>query len=251
VTVVTDKGEMQVPVTPFIKDFSIINLAKLKTHGLTILTGAMKNLYGLIPGYHKSLLHSKFITPWEFSGFLADYYHEVSKYLSFNIVDAVVSMEGEGPSSGKLKKTGYLIGGRNAVAIERVCCQLLGVNERSVPYLQRYKEKYGLPEVEIKGDELVPVKGFVVPGKRLSKFMSNKVIKFILNILAKHFHIMPVIEPEKCKKCYACVHVCPVNAISKELVFDRKICINCLCCFEVCPYKAIKVKKNWIAKFFT
>jgi|LSQX01.1.fsa_nt_gb uncharacterized protein (DUF362 family)/NAD-dependent dihydropyrimidine dehydrogenase PreA subunit len=248
---VSGKNTVKVPVTPLIKDFSLVNISKLKTHGLTILTAAIKNLYGLIPGYHKSVLHSKFVSPIDFSEFIADYYHNIRKYVSFNLVDAVVSMEGKGPSAGKLKLTGYIIGGTNAVAVDMICCRLLGLNVKNVPFLQKYDEKYGLPDVELTGDELVPVKNFSIPGKNKHILTSNKVIKRCLNFAGKFFKILPEIQYEKCKKCYACVQVCPVKAISKELVVDKNKCISCLCCFEVCPYKAIEVKKSFIARLFT
>jgi len=242
---------VNVPITSFVKDYSLINIAKLKTHNFTVLTAAVKNLYGLIPGYHKSILHGRFVSPLDFSQFIAEYYHAVSRYVSFNIVDAVVSMEGNGPSSGNLRNTGYLIGGKNAVAVDIVCCWLLGINETKVPYLQAYKKKYGLPEVEINGDELISVKHFVVPGKNFYLFMSNGFLRKCLNLLGKYFNLIPEIKQSKCKKCFACKQVCPVNAISEELKIDRIKCINCLCCFEVCPYRAIKVKKSFLARLLT
>ncbi|HNS31966.1 MAG TPA: DUF362 domain-containing protein [bacterium] len=242
---------VRVPVTSLIKDYSLVNISKLKTHGLTVLTGAVKNLYGLIPGYHKSMLHSRFVSPLDFSGFIAAYYNSIKKYVTFNIVDAIVSMEGNGPSSGKLRTTGYLIGGKNAVAVDMVCCRLLGIKEETIPYLHIYKKKFGLPELEILGDRLTAVRNFSVPGKRLIFLMSNGFIKHFMRFAGKHFEIMPVIEPSKCVKCYACVQVCPVSAISKSLKFDREKCISCLCCFEVCPHRAIVVKKSLMARLFT
>ena len=241
----------RVPVTDFLKDYALVNVAKLKTHGLTVLTSAVKNLYGLIPGYHKSVLHSRFVSPLDFSEFIADYYRAVNSYVAFNIVDAVVSMEGSGPSSGKLRNTGYIIGGRNAAAVDTVCCRLLGIQEKNVPHLRIYGEKYGLPDVEARGDALIPAKHFAVPGKRLHSLMSKRMVKPLLKTAAKYFKITPVIEPLKCKKCYACVQVCPVQAISGDLTFDRTKCINCLCCFEVCPYRAIEIKKSFVARIFT
>ncbi|MBN1445676.1 MAG: DUF362 domain-containing protein [Candidatus Omnitrophica bacterium] len=241
----------EVPVTDYLKEFSLINIAKLKTHGLTILTAAMKNLYGLIPGFRKSVLHSIFVSPLHFSEFLAVYYHAVKDYVSFNLVDAVVAMEGSGPAAGKLRDTGYLIGGRNAVAVDIACCKIIGIKPENIPYLKIYGERYGLPEIELAGDELVPVKDFDIPGRRTGAVISNRAFRPLLGLLGKHFKAMPVIDYAQCRKCRACVQVCPVKAISKDLKFDRKKCINCLCCFEVCPYKAISVKKSFIAKLFT
>ena len=247
----TGDRKTEVPVTDCIKEYSLASIAKLKTHGLTILTAAMKNLYGLIPGFRKSVLHSIFISPLHFSQFIVDFYRAVEKYVSFNLVDAVVSMEGNGPSAGKLRNTGYIIGGRNAVAVDIACCRLIGIRPESVPCLEIYREKYGLPEVEITGDALVPVRNFDVPGRRAGAFVSSRFFRPFLDLLGKYFRVMPVINPELCKECYACTKVCPVKAISEDLKFDRKKCINCLCCFEVCPHRAISVKKSFIARLFT
>ena len=246
-----DGKQIEVPVTEYLNDFNVFNIAKLKTHGLTLITAALKNLYGLIPGFHKSVLHSRFISPFEFSQFLVSYYAAIKKYLFFNLIDAVISMEGGGPSAGKLKKTGYIIGGSDAVAVDMVCCYLLGIKPFDVPYLKIYDDLYGLPELDIKGDDLVPVKSFLVPGIRKNRLLSSSVLKPFLKFLAKYFRAIPIIDPAICKKCYACEKVCPVKAISHDLKFNRKKCINCLCCFEVCPHKAIRVKKSFIARIFT
>ncbi|MCX8081810.1 MAG: DUF362 domain-containing protein [bacterium] len=241
----------KVPVTDYLKEYRIFNLPKLKTHGLTVITAALKNLYGLIPGFHKSVLHSKFISPVEFSEFLISYYQVIKPYVFFNLIDAIISMEGEGPSAGNLIHTGYLIGGRDAVAIDMICCELTGLKVEDVPYLRIYKERYGLPDIEVIGDIPLSTKKFNIPGRKRNKIFSSKVLKPVLCLLAKYFKAIPVINPSVCKKCYACREVCPVKAISENLKFDRKKCINCLCCFEVCPYKAINIKKSLIAKLFT
>jgi len=243
--------KIEVPLTDYVKNFSMVNVAKLKTHGLTILTAAVKNLYGLIPGFHKSILHSRFVSPYDFSEFITAYYAAVKDYVSFNLVDAVVSMEGAGPASGTLRETGYLVGGRDAVAVDIACCRLIGIKPEIVPCLEIYGEKYGLPEVEITGDVLVPAKNFRIPARRTGSLIFNRCFRPFLKLLGRHFRAMPVIDPEICRKCYACRQVCPVSAISQDLKFNRKKCINCLCCFEVCPYKAISVKKSLLARIFT
>lgn len=247
---VSDK-KIEVPVTEYIKEHRIFNLPKLKTHGLTVITAALKNLYGLIPGFHKSILHSKFISPIEFSEFIVSFYQSVKPYVIFNLIDAVISMEGKGPSAGNLIQTGYLIGGKDAVAVDMVCCELMGLDIEDVPYLKIYKEMYGLPDIEVVGDTPIISKKFHIPGRKRNKIFSSQLLKIFLSLLARHFRAIPVIDHSICKKCYACREVCPVKALSENLKFNRKKCINCLCCFEVCPYKAIEVKKSLIAKLFT
>jgi len=242
---------VEIPLWDQIEDYKIFNIAKFKTHTLTTLTLSVKNLYGLIPGYTKSLLHSKFISPYDFSSFLVEFYKKIEKYVYFNLVDGIVSMEGNGPSNGTLRKTDVLIAGRNAIAVDIICCKIAGVELENIPYLEIYKRKYGLPEIEIVGDKVDKIKNFKLPSTTTSKILSNPLLKPFLKILSKNFSIQPEINKEKCKRCLSCYYVCPVKAISKNLKIDRKKCIGCLCCYEVCSYKAIDLKKSLIAKVFT
>ena len=85
----------------------IINIPKLKTHQLTKYTGAIKNLYGCIPGGMKQKLHKKAPNEKEFSKLLVDIYQNVKPEI--NIMDGVVGMEGKGPTGGKQKKVGYIL----------------------------------------------------------------------------------------------------------------------------------------------
>jgi len=243
--------EAEIPLWEQLEDYKIFNLAKFKTHTLTTLTLSVKNLYGLIPGYTKSLLHSKFISPYEFSSFLVEFYKKIEKYVYFNLVDGIVSMEGNGPSNGTLRKTGVLIAGRNAIAVDIVGCKIAGIEIENIPYLEIYKRKYGFPEIEIEGDKVDEIKNFKLPSTTTSKVLSNPLLKPFLKTISKNFSIQPIINEEKCKRCLSCYYVCPVKAISKSLKINRKKCIGCLCCYEVCPYKAIDLKKSLIAKIFT
>jgi len=241
-----------IPVTEEIMKVKILNLPKLKTHNLTILTSAIKNLYGLIPGFHKSILHSKFISSKEFSLFLVEFYEKVKERIFFNIVDGIVIMEGDGPASGNLKNLGYLIGGKNTIAVEMACAKILGLPYSKIPVLELYNEKFGLPEIEINGDFYIPLSDFKLPSSfTFSSFGKIKLLVPFLKIVAKFFIMKPFINESFCHKCYNCIRVCPVKAISKNLEIDRKKCIRCLCCFEVCPYKAIKIKKSFLARLFT
>ncbi len=241
---------VEVPVTNHIKNAGIVNICKLKTHGLTIMTAAVKNLYGLIPGFQKSLLHSRFMTSYEFSDFLVHFYKTVENKICLNIVDAVVSMEGKGPASGKLRDTRCIIGGTDAVAVDIVCAKLIGADIKRIPYLKIYKDLYGMPEVEISGARAEPFPEFEIPAGP-PPLLNNRFLAPVRKLAGRFFRINPCILQEKCKKCRACIEVCPKNAISEKPEIDKNRCIQCLCCFEVCPYKAIDVKKSLLARLFT
>ena len=241
---------LSVPVSTLALRSPVLNLPKLKTHGLTVLTAAVKNLYGLIPGYHKSILHSKFITGDDFSRFLAAFYRAVRGSVFFSLVDAVTIMEGDGPSSGTLRHLGWLVGGKDAISVDIACCRLLGIEAREVPHLRMLSQ--GEPDVRTVGDTITVDRPAVLPGvRKLGVLTRVPVIRGLLRFLARFFVIEPVIAPDRCKRCMACVRVCPRDAISPEVVINRKACIRCLCCFEVCPHRAIDVKKSFLARKLT
>ena len=239
-----------IPATSFINEFSIINVPKFKTHNLTTLTLGIKNLYGLIPGITKSILHSKFINPYDFSYFLVEFYKKIEEKIFLTVVDGIVGMEGDGPSSGKLRKIGYIIVGEKPIYVDYVCCKLIKIEPEKVDFIKIYKERYGFEEPEIVGD-FEEIKNFQLPSTKKYFFIKNKFFSKFLIPLSKFFKIIPYIDEKNCKRCYACYNVCPVKAISKDLKFYRKKCILCFCCFEVCPYKAVKMKKSFIARIFT
>lgn len=241
----------KIPVTKLIKEYKVLNIPKFKTHNLTTLTIGIKNLYGLIPGMTKSILHSKFINPYDFSSFLIEFYKKIEENIFLTVVDAIIIMEGDGPSSGELRKAGYIIIGESPVYVDYFCCLLASINPENIDFIKIYKEKYKLKEPEIIGDNFEVLKNFKLPSTKKYFLIKNKFFSKLLLPISKFFKIIPVINLQKCKKCYSCVNVCPVKSISKNLKFDRKKCILCFCCFEVCPYKAIKIKKSLIAKILT
>ncbi|MFN4227317.1 MAG: DUF362 domain-containing protein [Candidatus Ratteibacteria bacterium] len=240
----------KIPVTFLINDYSILNVPKFKTHNLTTLTIGIKNLYGLIPGITKTVLHSKFINPYDFSLFLVEFYKKIEDKIFLTIVDGIIAMEGDGPSSGKLRKLGYIIIGEKPIYVDYVCCKLIGIEPEKVDFIKIYMEKYGIEQPEIFGN-FEQIKNFQLPSMKRYFLIKNNFFSKLLLPISKFFKIIPVIKKENCRKCYACYNICPVKAISDDLKFKRKKCILCLCCFEVCPYKAIKLKKSLIAKIFT
>ena len=74
----------------------IINLPKLKTHELTTMTGAVKNMFGAVPLRIRKEAHMM-ADPLIFSEILLDIYNVATPQLS--LIDAVVGMEGDGPVS--------------------------------------------------------------------------------------------------------------------------------------------------------
>lgn len=92
----------------------MINVCKLKTHGFTGYSCAVKNLYGLIPGLVKAEVHSKYPELDDFCDNLIDIERFASDKILLHVVDGVFGMEGEGPTNGTPRFVGKIIASDNA-----------------------------------------------------------------------------------------------------------------------------------------
>lgn len=237
------------PLSDFALKRQIFNLPKFKTHNITVLTLCMKNLYGLIPGYPKGLLHAQFPEPEYFNRFIIELYRLIENKIVFNLVDAVEIMDKNGPSSGRKRHYGYLIAGKNAVCVDTFCASIAGLSLQQVPSLKIYREICGIPDFEIVGDEPELINDFGLPSSSpVFRIQDKPILSNILRFTANQLTVIPVINYRYCKKCMECFKICPAKAISEDLKINRKKCINCLCCFEVCPHRAISVRKSFLAK---
>lgn len=235
---------------PFTSDL-IINVPKLKTHVLTKFTGAVKNMFGCVPGGGKSKKHA--IAPNEdmFSNLLLDIYQNIKPHL--NIMDAIIGLEGDGPgSAGKPKKVGLIITSKDAVALDIVSSKIIGYNPLNIK-TTKYAIERGL-FTKINDVSIVGEKDFKIDFKKPQKkpqLVSNlpkSIVKFIFNLAS----MKPHVKKNKCKRCNICAQVCPVNAIKLDPFpkFDRKKCVLCYCCHENCPYNAIRLSKSSLIKFY-
>jgi len=227
----------------------IINLPKLKTHSLTVMTGAVKNVYGVIPGLKKSMYHKQAPKPWEFSRLLVDIYALAKPHL--NIVDAVTGMEGFGPSAGRPRQLGLILAGSDGVAVDAWAAHLLGRKPLDIPTTKiAYRQNLGeadLSRIEALGDDFKPLNDFVWPPNWFYSFIPG----FLARYAARLFWMRPAIDPAKCTNCGYCVESCPVSALASAgpvPEFNYKICINCLCCSEVCPQHAVYQKRSPVAR---
>lgn len=225
----------------------VINLPKLKTHNLTRITGAVKNLFGLVPGLQKAQWHKLYSRSQEFSTFITDLSHKLP--VGLTILDAIEGMDGQGPAGGRRIFPGFLLASRCPVAIDRTFCAAAGITEESVAMLRRAREIQWGPnsfsEIEIVGEPIdaIKIKNFIVPGEPLN----DRIPEILVNFLKKLVWAGPALKENKCIKCSRCVAICPVKAIQireKGAEFKRKTCIACFCCMEVCPVDAIQANKS-------
>ncbi|HBH13576.1 MAG: Iron-sulfur cluster-binding protein [Clostridiales bacterium 38_11] len=245
----------KIELTDMINDVDkIINLPKLKTHGLTVYTGAVKNLFGLIPGTSKAEYHVRMPEVNDFSNALIDICEHVRPVL--HIMDGIIAMEGAGPSSGMPKKANIIIASDNPHDLDKVACDLIGLGVMDVPTLRGAFERGltsgNLIDVDVKGDSLSELKI-----KDFAKAPSNsgrkrRIPKPIMALLMKQLKSKPTFNHSKCIGCGDCELNCPPKAIvmtDRKPEVDYNKCISCFCCQELCPAKAIDIKRPLLSKF--
>jgi len=237
----------------------MINLPKLKTHSLTYMTGAEKNLFGFIFGLNKAGWHVKASNPLEFGEAINDLYGAILDAYKdkkiLHIMDGIVGLEGEGPSSGGIpKQANAILISPDGISLDRVAVELvhLDVNKlfiNNIGGARGYGEN-NLEKITILGNQLADFQDvhFLPPKNSLGN-LGLKIlrIKAVRNLLLEH----PVIKHSECIKCGECVKICPPKAMTiKPGQFpklDKSRCIRCWCCSEVCPKNAIKKSKRPIA----
>lgn len=221
----------------------IISLPKFKTHGLTVITGAIKNSYGFLPGAQKAKLHKVAGNPQRFHEMLVDVFR--LRVPDLFIVDAVVGMEGNGPASPDLRKIGLILASDNAVSMDAIIATLMGCDPKKLRFLQKANEaglgEYDIEKIEVLG-ELKPLPDFKLPPLGGEAIMHNETIQ---GMLLDRALLRPNVDRELCTSCGTCVDQCPVSALSMDEDIpqaDDDTCITCFCCQEVCPEKAIALK---------
>jgi uncharacterized protein (DUF362 family)/Pyruvate/2-oxoacid:ferredoxin oxidoreductase delta subunit len=239
---------------PAVEADFIINLPKLKTHILTLMTGAVKNMFGLIPGFRKGQYHKEAPRPNEFSQVIVDILSLRPPNLT--LMDGILAMEGDGPSSGNPRWVNLILASTDPVAIDAVAASIIGLRPERVPTTRIASEAglgIGWPEaLEIVGDKLEEVKIHDF------KLTSNRKLELLPSILGRalghYVWVRPAIDEPTCTRCNICVNSCPTGALQsadgKLPVFNYDLCINCWCCHELCQSKAVYVEQSWLARKF-
>ncbi len=236
-----------------LKADAIIDLCKLKTHGLMAYTGACKNLFGAIPGTRKSESHYRYSTHTSFANMLVDVCEYCKPRLS--IADAVMTMEGNGPSGGTPRLMGAILASFNPHALDVAGAHLMNLGACDVPTLQVAVER-GLAPKDVSGLSVFgDLESFVIPDFQLTpkhdvQFWGSKD-PTISKVLTKLFASTPNVDRTGCVGCGECKSVCPANAITlrnRIAEINRQACIRCFCCQEFCPKGAIRVHRPLVAR---
>ena len=237
---------------------AIIDLCKLKTHGMMGLSCAVKNFFGTVPGTMKPEYHYKYPKAEDFADVIVDLFEHFKPCLS--ISDAVIGMEGNGPTQGKPRKIGCLLVSSNGHQLDEVAAGLIGLSPREVPTLAAAVRRgllagdgsgytiYGDPSrFRVSDYEIMPSQGNVF-FHVLGNGPIGKVADWFVSRVLTPF---PKVEKKECIGCRKCEHVCPAKAITmvdKKPKINRSSCIHCFCCQEFCPKGAMKVGRTLIAR---
>jgi uncharacterized protein (DUF362 family)/Pyruvate/2-oxoacid:ferredoxin oxidoreductase delta subunit len=240
-------------INPVLDCDAVVVVSKVKTHASLFVSGAAKNIFGVIPGLEKPTYHARLQNPLDFARMLIDL-NDVARP-KLQVMDAVFGMEGDGPFAGDPRKIGAVLASGDYSAIDAATCRLISVDPRYAPTvaaaIERGYLREDLSDVSVIGDSLeeLIVKDFKRPatyaghGRRHDP--SSPFAKIMA--LASEYTLRPVIHEDLCTACLKCVQSCPVKTISvvdEKPVIDYTKCIRCYCCHEMCDSRAISLERN-------
>ncbi len=234
----------------------IINVCKLKTHGMMGMTAAAKNLFGVIPGTIKPEYHMRHANPLDFANMIVDIDDYVKPRLS--ICDAVVGMEGNGPTAGTPRFIGAILAAENPHALDLAAAHIIGLAPEDVPTLIAAQKRGKMParaqELEIAG-ALFQIPDFQnLPARSSIEFAQpfpGPLGRLAGKAFKRAMRSTPRVEKPICIGCEKCMEVCPAEAITMQNrlpIIDRKKCIRCFCCQEFCPKGAMVVHRPLAAR---
>jgi uncharacterized protein (DUF362 family)/NAD-dependent dihydropyrimidine dehydrogenase PreA subunit len=229
-----------------------ISVPKMKTHGLTMISGAMKNNYGLLAGAQKSWFHYYSGDPVRFARVIVELFRLRPPDLV--IMDAILAMEGYGPASPETRRVNKILAATDAVALDTVEAKIVGFTVDDIPYLKIARE-LGLGKTDLNSIKVIggastiqeyhrPVapessfsyKAGVGSGRTSREFFRTRVA------------YRPVFSAEKCdRECKACVGACPSGALTRGPavpVLDSEKCMLCTACRESCDQEAIRLEPD-------
>ena len=248
---------------------AVINVCKLKSHGMMGMSAAAKNLFGIIPGTMKPEYHFRFPNTADFSHMLVDINDFLAPKLRFCLVDAVEGMEGNGPTKGTPRHIGALLASTSPHVADVVCARLIGLSEDAVPTLMAARERGYLPEDPWGEASALNLVAQGVDGEPLPHAVQALAVRDFAHIAVRHSLLFdshgkwigkmlgsllasrPMLKASECVGCGKCASICPARAIDmveKKAVIHRSECIRCFCCQEFCPVGAMKVHRTAIAR---
>ena len=236
-------------VEPFLDRDYLIDLPKLKTHSMVGFSGAVKNLFGTVPGLQKPELHCRFPEREPFSEMLCDRCH--ARGPDRSLMDGSWAREGNGPTGGQRRDLHVIAGSESPWALDVAAASLVGLEPEKITMLWEGHERgYGpldLSELELVGD---PMETLLAPDFLKAEASSTDFIdrlpKFLRPAAKKLATPYPRIDKKRCVGCGKCAESCPQHTISLrdgKAVIRYQNCIRCFCCHEMCPKHVVQIKR--------
>ena len=241
----------RLPIAKIASDVDLIfSLPKMKTHQLMYATGAVKNLFGLVPNLHKSPMHVQFPTRSQFATLMVGIATAVKP--AFSLMDGIIALEGPGPANGTPVHVGLLLASCDAVALDWAQARIMGYEALDVPIVaEGIRRGLGSPPSSyplLDAEELVRPSFTRIAIHRRTRFIRSLIIPLLFGPIirwnVKRQRPAPVFLEDSCILCRKCIQICPVDALTmgdKRIIIDEKTCIRCYCCHEVCPADAIAI----------
>ncbi|MDD3856829.1 MAG: DUF362 domain-containing protein [Methanoculleus sp.] len=243
-------------ITPAVRADAIVVVSKAKTHMWTRMTGAAKNLFGLIPGLEKPVHHFRFQDEYAFGKMLVDLNECMKPRLQ--IVDAVVGMEGDGPQSGSPRTIGVILAGSDYAAVDTVLARLIGMDPLEIGSTRSAVER-GLFDPESLRTVGEDPAEFTVPDFRKPSTYAGgrtgiwrQVVTAVVQRFGRTYAPRPGVIASSCIGCRKCERICPVQAITiaeGRATIDLARCIRCYCCHEICTEGAIGLSRSLTGRF--
>ena len=250
----------------------LINLPKMKTHFEAGMTGCLKNLIGCLVGQeNKKKAHDN----------LAENILKLNEAVHphLHIVDALIAMEGLGPTKGVPIRMDRLIVGTDPYLIDLLCAYLAGFNFLLIPALALAREKGRLTRAHFEFLDTLDLsdsrKKFAPPrAGGLARFIHNpRRQKFFLKIrntpffsclagtgwFGKLLYLADLrqdvfcfeemrlkglsVNRDLCDECGLCRDICPLGMYLPEKLDDPDSpCFHCLYCYSICPKQAVELE---------
>lgn len=250
----------KITLTDMLNDVDkVISVSKLKTHGMMTFTGAVKNMFGVVPGLLKAEYHFNMPKYEDFGAALVDICTCANPVLSF--MDGIVGMEGNGPSAGVPRNINVILASDNPYNLDKVACSIIKLDFSKVPTI-KYSIDTGLCKEDLSDVELIgaDINKFIINDFKIPKVMGvnpmiEKLPPFLNKFINNLFQTKPVFDHATCIGCKICADNCPAKIITMgennrpSAQLDK--CIRCYCCQELCPKKAVSIHKPFILNAFS
>lgn len=241
----------QLPLAAVLDEVDMVfSLPKFKTHQLMYTTGAVKNLFGLVPNLYKSPCHVQFPTRQQFASLMVGIASVVKP--AFSLMDGIIGMEGAGPANGRPRHVGLLLASCDAFALDYAMATIMGYEPKDIPIIAEALRRNLIGEPTsypaLDATNLILKDYQRIEMQKKNAFLHALIIPFVLSRYTrwkvKRERKAPIFLVDPCIQCRKCIEICPANALTmdnKRIIIDQSVCIRCYCCHEVCPASAIAV----------